>query len=86
MTPPSSPCGSAWNRAARVVAAVLCTFACGAHAADTPRRPLEHFARLPQLSRVALSPDGERIAALFNDGHDTAVITRAAKGNAARWR
>lgn len=49
-----------------------------AMAQDAARRPLEHYARLPQLAQVSSSPDGLQIAALLNEGEHTAVVTRAA--------
>lgn len=48
------------------------------------RRAVEHFARVPHLSRVALSPDGRQIAALLNQGDRTVLITRAVAGGSPR--
>ena len=42
----------------------------------TPRLPTEAFARLPQLSQVALSPDGTWFAAIMNRGSDTVAVVR----------
>jgi len=46
----------------------------------TARLPIESFARLPLLSGVVLSPDGQRIAALLNEPERTVLITRAVAG------
>jgi dipeptidyl aminopeptidase/acylaminoacyl peptidase len=48
----------------------------------TPARlPLEHFARLPLISEITLSPDGERFAALMNHGDDTLIVVRELQGS-----
>lgn len=39
-------------------------------------RPVEHFAQLPMLAQVVLSPDGLRYAALVNSGDETRLVTR----------
>jgi acetyl esterase/lipase len=44
--------------------------------------PLEAFARLPMVSDVTLSPDGERYAALMNVGDNTLLVTRELMGDA----
>ena len=44
------------------------------------RLPLEHFARLPLIADAALSPDGERFAALMNHGDDTLIVVRELVG------
>lgn len=41
------------------------------------RLPLEHFARLPMLGSVSISPDGTRLAALMNRGGETILVTRS---------
>lgn len=48
------------------------------------RRPVEYFARVPHLSRVALSPDGKQIAALLNREDRTVLITRPVAGGSPR--
>ncbi|MFN7723585.1 MAG: alpha/beta hydrolase family protein [Rubrivivax sp.] len=40
------------------------------------RQPLQHFARLPQFERASLSPDGQKLVALLNEGDRTAVVLR----------
>jgi dipeptidyl aminopeptidase/acylaminoacyl peptidase len=45
------------------------------------RLPLEHFARLPLIEQVTLSPDGERFAALMNHGNDTVLVVRELVGS-----
>lgn len=55
-----------------------------APASAAASRPIEHFARVPQLSRVALSPDGKQIAALLNRDDRTMLITRAVTGGSPR--
>ncbi|MFY9511432.1 MAG: hypothetical protein WAQ05_10725, partial [Rubrivivax sp.] len=57
-----------------------------AQATTAARQPLLHFARLPQLERASLSPDGLHLAALLNQGERTAVVVRAlnaSRGSAA---
>jgi dienelactone hydrolase len=49
-----------------------------------PRLPLASFARLPLLSHVALSPDGQQIAALLNLADRTALIARPVAGQKPR--
>jgi dipeptidyl aminopeptidase/acylaminoacyl peptidase len=44
------------------------------------RLPLEHFARLPLIADMALSPGGERFAALMNHGDDTLIVVRELVG------
>ena len=52
--------------------------------ATATRIPVEHFARLPVLQRVALSPDGRQIAALHNQHEQTVLITRPAFNGVAK--
>lgn len=40
------------------------------------RQPVENFARLPRVSQVSLSPDGERIAALMNVEGQTVLVVQ----------
>lgn len=66
---------SAW----RVAAGLLCVLnglLVQAQEAAAPR-PLEQFARSPLVSQVALSPDGQRYAALIHSGDETRIVTRA---------
>jgi len=51
-----------------------------AHAAEP--LPLDAFARLPLVEQVALSPDGQRFAALMNAGAKTLLVTRELSGGA----
>lgn len=44
------------------------------------RPPVAHFAALPLLSGMSLSPDGQRIAVLYNQGDTTVVATRPVAG------
>ena len=67
------PAASSWSQAAPAAAA-----------SPAARRPVEHFARVPQLSRVVLSPDGKQIAALLNQDDRTVLITRAVPGGNPR--
>ncbi|MET0335959.1 MAG: S9 family peptidase [Rhizobacter sp.] len=70
---------TAWRHALWIAA---CCFAVGstsvsaAAPAKTARQPVERFARLPFLSQVTISPDGQRIAALMNRDGNTVLITR----------
>jgi dipeptidyl aminopeptidase/acylaminoacyl peptidase len=48
------------------------------------RQPIEHFASLPLLSDVTLSPDGQQIAALMNRQGQTLVVTRSASSGTPR--
>lgn len=48
------------------------------------RRPVEHFARLPLLSQVTISPNGRQIAALMNVEGRTLLISRATEGGKPR--
>ncbi len=45
--------------------------------------PVEHFAALPMLSQVKLSPDGQKLAYLMSRGGNTYLVTRAVAGNGA---
>lgn len=45
-----------------------------------PQLPTEAFARLPLVEDVALSPDGQRYAALVNSGNGTYLATRETRG------
>ncbi len=73
------------------VAAVFAAFMVftGAGAlAETPKAapkpaPVEHFAALPMLSQVKLSPDGQKLAYLMSRGGNTYLVTRAVAGNGA---
>lgn len=49
-----------------------------------PRLPLASFASLPLLSNLALSPDGQQIAALLNEPNRTLLITRPVNGQQPR--
>lgn len=42
--------------------------------------PLAAFARRPMMQRVALSPDGQKLAAIINNGSTSTLITRAFAG------
>ncbi|WP_052736493.1 alpha/beta hydrolase family protein [Aquincola tertiaricarbonis] len=44
------------------------------------RAPVAHYARLPMLSGMTLSPDGQRIAVLLNQEGRTVVATRPVAG------
>jgi len=46
--------------------------------------PVEAFARLPLLSRVALSPDGTTVAALLNRDDTTLLVTKPVTGGKLR--
>ncbi|HSW07876.1 S9 family peptidase [Aquabacterium sp.] len=48
--------------------------------ARAERLPIQAFAHLPLLQQVALSPDGQRFAALMNVGDNTVLITRELTG------
>jgi dipeptidyl aminopeptidase/acylaminoacyl peptidase len=60
----------------------LAFLAPSAQADPAPRRPVEWFASLPQLSHVTLSPDGRQLAALQNHGDRTVLVTRPVDGDA----
>ncbi|HEX6704468.1 MAG TPA: alpha/beta fold hydrolase [Albitalea sp.] len=60
--------------------AIVWGLALGAWAAEPI--PTEAFARLPVMERVALSPDGQRLAAFVNRGDETVFVTRAVSGGA----
>lgn len=49
-------------------------------AAPAARPPVADFAALPLLSGMSLSPDGQRIAVLYNQGDTTVVATRPVAG------
>jgi hypothetical protein len=59
--------------------AMLCAVV-PARAGESARLPTAAFARLPMVDEVALSPDGQRYAALMNVGHDTVLVTRTMTG------
>ncbi|WP_271007517.1 S9 family peptidase [Paucibacter sp. B51] len=44
------------------------------------QHPIEAFARRPLMERIALSPNGERLAAIINNGSTSTLITRAFTG------
>lgn len=44
------------------------------------QHPIESFARRPLMERVALSPNGERLAAIINNGPTSTLITRGFAG------
>jgi dipeptidyl aminopeptidase/acylaminoacyl peptidase len=62
------------GRAGRACATGVALAALGT--AAMAAQPVEHFARLPLISSVSLSPDGQRYAALVNQGGDTRLLTR----------
>ena len=88
-----------WCRAAAVFSAVvtaLSVLTAPGVQADTPKAgteqaaqpatllvPVERFAALPLLSRVTLSPDGQKFAALMSHGRNTYLVTRATTGGGA---
>ena len=45
------------------------------------RLPLAHFARLPLVEHLTLSPDGQRIAGFLNHGNDTVLFVRDLAGD-----
>jgi len=49
-------------------------------AASSQPHPLEAFARRPLMQQVAISPNGERIAAIVNNGSTSTLVTRAFAG------
>jgi dienelactone hydrolase len=55
-----------------------------AAASPARRLPVEHFAKLPLLSDLALSPDGQHIAALMNIDDHTALVVRPVNGDKLR--
>lgn len=59
-----------WGRAGMTAVLMVAAVAAGA------AQPVEHFARLPLVTTVSLSPDGQRYAALVNQGGDTRLVTR----------
>lgn len=74
-----------WRRGRRAVAVVVtaafATFAAPGARADAPP-PIEHFAALPLLSQLTLSPDGQTLAALMSNGSKTYLVTRPTAGSA----
>ena len=71
---------SGWAAEGVPAAPAVPTAAASAPAGGT-RRPLAHFARLPLIEQLVLSPDGQRIAGLMNHGNDTFVFVRDLAGD-----
>lgn len=72
-----------WLAACLPAAAMAQDTGSAATPAPTPARPpLEHFADLPLLSGMTLSPDGRCIAMLYNQRGSTVAATRAVAGGA----
>jgi acetyl esterase/lipase len=70
--------------AAPATAASAAAEAPPAAAGPARRLPVEHFAKLPLLSDLALSPDGQHIAALMNIDDHTALVVRPVNGDRLR--
>lgn len=64
--------------------AVLCCAACTWSWAQGTRQPIERFAAPPLVSHVALSPDGQRVAALMNRKDATLLIVKPVTGDKAQ--
>jgi dienelactone hydrolase len=69
---------------AAVASAAATAEAPPAPAGPARRLPVEHFAKLPLLSDLALSPDGQSIAALMNIDDHTALVVRPVNGDRLR--
>jgi len=69
--------------AATTLAAASPLMAQPAAALATPKRtrlPLESFARRPMMEQVALSPNGQRLAAIINNSNQSLLVTRDCAG------
>lgn len=73
-----------WLLAASSIAAWAQAPGTAAAAAPAGRPPLASFARVPLLSHVVLSPDGNQIAALMSEGDRTLLVTREVTGQRLR--
>lgn len=49
-------------------------------------QPIEHFARMPQIRDIAISPDGSRIAFISSLGDASVVMTFDRSGTQTEFR
>jgi dipeptidyl aminopeptidase/acylaminoacyl peptidase len=72
---------------ARIAVAAFPALLCAAGIVRAAPQPIEHFARLPQMQGVTISPDGRYVAFLSGSGEDTVLMTydRTKPGSEFKW-